>query len=78
MILTVERFCKAVSRDLSGLLIKIEKDTNRIMTDREKKELAQSYKQVSHMLGIAQENNKDIADVYISTCLLYTSDAADE
>lgn len=67
MILTVERFCNAVSRDLSGLLIKIEKDTNRIMTDREKKELAQSYKQVSHMLGIAQENNKDIADVYIST-----------
>ncbi len=67
MLLKVIDFCNAVKRDMNGLINQLENDTSRSMTDSEKQELQESYKQVAHMLSMAQHTNADIADVYIST-----------
>ena len=67
MLLRVNDFCNAVNRDMNGLIRRLEKDTSRSMSDREKQELEGSYRQVAHVLTLSQHTNANIADVYIST-----------
>jgi len=67
MLLTVQNFCRAVSADINGLIRNVERDTMRFMSDREKRELENSYKAVATMLTHAQQANANIADVYISS-----------
>ena len=67
MLLTVSTFCDAVTRGMNGLIARLEKDTSRFMTDREKKELAESYRAVSRMLTAAMDVNPSVAGATIST-----------
>ncbi len=67
MLLRVNEFCKAVNRDMNGFIKHLEEVTSRKMTECEKKELTGSYRQVAHMLTLAQHTNANIADVYVST-----------
>ncbi len=67
MLLTVSKFCDAVTRGVNGLLAQVEKDTSRLMTDREKRELADSYRAVAGMLSSAVTLNPSVAAASIST-----------
>ena len=67
MLLKVSRFCDAVSREVNNLLALVEKETSRMMTDREKKELTESYRAVARMLSSAIAVNPSVAAASIST-----------
>ena len=66
MILTVSQFCDQVRSGLNGLIRRLERDTSRSMSDREKMELADSYVSVSKMLGAAMTANPAVGSASIS------------
>lgn len=67
MIYTVDEFCKNVARDSNCFIAELERETNRNMSDQEKKNLSESYCQVSKMLAIAKTKCPEIANVNITT-----------
>lgn len=57
MIYTVNQFCNFVEQDLNGFIEELVNETNRNMSDNEKRNLSESYAQVSRMLAIAKIND---------------------
>lgn len=67
MIYTVNQFCDFVEQDLNGFIDELGNNTIRHLQDNEKKELAESYIQVSQMLAIAKKKRPQIGNVNITT-----------
>ena len=67
MIYTVNQFCNYVEQDLNGFIEELAYETNRNMSDQEKRNLSESYGQVSQMLAIAKSKQPKIGDVNITT-----------
>lgn len=67
MIYTVNQFCNFVEQDLNGFIEELVNETNRNMSDNEKRNLSESYAQVSRMLAIAQNKRPQIGNVNITT-----------
>lgn len=67
MIYTVNQFCDFVEQDLNGFINELAYETNRNMSDQEKRNLSESYGQVSQMLAIAKNKHPQIGNVNITT-----------
>ena len=67
MIYTVNQFCDFVEQDLNGFIDELAYETNRNMSDQEKRNLSESYGQVSQMLAIAKNKRPQIGNVNITT-----------
>ena len=67
MIFTVNQFCNFVEQDLNGFIEELSSETNRSMNDVEKRNLSESYSQVSQMLAIAKKKRPAIGQVNITT-----------
>lgn len=67
MIYTVNQFCNFVEQDLNGFIEELAYETNRNMSDTEKRNLSESYGQVSQMLAIAKKKRPAIGQVNITT-----------
>ena len=67
MIYTVNQFCNYVEQDLNGFIEELSYETSRCMTDMEKRNLSESYSQVSQMLAIAKQKRPAIGNVNIMT-----------
>ena len=67
MIYTVNQFCNYVEQDLNGFIEELAYETSRNMSDTEKRNLSESYGQVSQMLAIAKKKRPAIGNVNIMT-----------
>ena len=64
MIYTIGEFCRYVDQDVNGFMEMLAEET-RIASDNEKRQLSQSYKQVSIMLTEACKHNRCLTGAHI-------------